>query len=187
MRVDTTRDLRHGVPSNLSLQEKDLRLFLDSLNVKLPAADPLRPDDYVVIHLDPLAATFLEADDNRAVLLAYRIKGTVFPLSIVFLRGRGELLFCHSTLLLDSYAQQTWMVPRLRTVVQEFFSRNAEGLLGSLEPSWTNAPLKGQLDCRIAWSVKPEIKIVADLFLEKLGEVPRNSSFPQCLLLQQPL
>lgn len=185
MRVTAPSGMRDA-PSNLSLQEKDLRLFLDSLNVKLPPADPSRPDDFVVIHLDPLAASFLDANDNKAVLLAYRTRGTIFPLSIVFLRGRGEFIFCHSTLLLDSYAKETWMVPRLRTAVQEFFSRDAESLLGSLEPSWTNAPLKDQLDCRIAWNAKPEMKIVVDLFLEKLGAVREIPLFPSVYYYNNP-
>jgi hypothetical protein len=182
MRVKPASDMHDG----LSVQEKDLGLFLDSLGAKVPRDDPALPDEYIVIRLDPYAASFFEAFDNKAALLAYRIRGRVFPLSMVFLKGSGEFLFCHSTLLLDSYARENWMVPLLRNAVQEFFSRDAENLLGSLDPSWTNAPLKGQLDCRIAWNVKPEMKIVTDLFLEKLGEVCEIPLFPSVYYYNNP-
>jgi hypothetical protein len=185
MRIGEPRDTHDG-PSDLSQQERDLGLFLDSLGVKLPAFDPSLSDDYAVVRLDPFAGSLLEANDNKAALLAFRLRGRAFPLSIVFLRGDGEILFCHSTLLLNSYGQETWMVPRLRQAVREFFSRDADWQLCTLEPSWTNAILKGQLDCRILWNAKPEMKIVTDLFLEKLGEVRELPLFPSVYYYNNP-
>jgi hypothetical protein len=172
--------------SNRSVQEKDLWLFLDSLNVKVPPDDPALRDGYVVVRLDPFAASLLDAKDDKAVLLAYRIQGRVFPLSIVFLKGNGEFFFCHSTLLLDSYGQENWTVPTLRKAVLEFFTQDASQLLGTLEPSWTNVPLQGQLDYRIAWNAKPEIKIIIDLFLEKFGEVCEIPLFPSVYYYNNP-
>jgi tRNA1(Val) A37 N6-methylase TrmN6 len=185
MRIGEPRDTHDG-PSDLSQQERDLGLFLDSLGVKLPAFDPSLPDEYAVVRLDPFAGSLLDANDNKAVLLAFRLRGRAFPLTIVFFRGTVDVLLCHSTLLLDSYQHKTLMVPQLRMAVREFFVGDADRQVGRLEPSWTNAPFKGQLDCRILWNAKPEMKIVTDLFLEKLGEVRELPLFPSVYYYNNP-
>jgi len=167
-------------------RESDVSLFLDFLNVKMPPVDPGLADGFVVIALDPLAASVLEANERKGVLLAFRIRGRVFPLTLVFLKGTREVLFCHSTLLCDSYGNQTWMVPQLRAAVSEFFSQDAVRALYILEPSWAGAPLTGHLDCRILWNVKPEIRIVVDLFMEKLGEVAEIPLFPSVYYYNNP-
>ncbi len=168
----------HNNPLPLSMRERDLQLFLDSLGVSLPCVDTAILDDYIVIHLEVFAAALFEANDNKAVLLAYRIQGRVFPLLIVFLRGSEEIHFCHSTLLLASYVQGNRMANLLRKVTDTFFSNDMNKMLEILEPSWMNTPLFGQLDCRIFWDTKPEIKIVTDLFLARLGKVCRIPLFP---------
>jgi hypothetical protein len=168
----------HDAPSSLSAQEKDLQLFLDSLGIKLPAFDPGLPNGYVVLPLDPPGAAWFEAIDNKAVLFAFRIQGRVYPISIIFIKAGEGALFCHSTLLLDAYGQETWMVPVLRKAVLEFFSMDADRQFAALEPSWKTVALKGQLDCRINWNLKPEIALVTDLFMEKFGEIREIPLFP---------
>jgi hypothetical protein len=165
-------------PLNFSLQERDLKLFLDSLSITLPPNDTAIFDDYIVIQLNSLSASLFEANDNKAVLLAYRIQGTVFPILIVFLRGSEEIQFCHSTLLLDSYAQGNLTAPLLRKVTDAFFSQSLGEMLKSLDPSWTNTSLFGHLDCPIFWDTKPEMSIVTDLFMETLGKVCKIPLFP---------
>ena len=166
------------IPLHLSVPERDLQLFLDSLGVTLPSVDMAIIDDYIVIQLDVLAAALFEANNNKAVLLAYRIQGRVFPILIVFLRGSEEIQFCHSTLLLDSYEQGNGTASLLRKVTDTFFSNDINKMLEILEPSWTNTPLYGQLDCGIFWDTKPEMNIVTDLFLETLGNVCTIPLFP---------
>ncbi|MDR3632128.1 MAG: methyltransferase [Desulfocapsaceae bacterium] len=167
-------------------QEKDLQLFLDSLDLKLPAEDLNLPDGFIVIPLASKAASIFEAADNKAVLLAYRNQGSVFPVSLVFLVGKPQALFCHATLLLDAYAQGNGTVPLLRKAVQEFFAQKADDLLATLEPAWVDADLVGQMDCRILWNLQPDIKIVTDLFLEKRGLVCDIPLFPTVYYYNTP-
>lgn len=108
--------IMHEVSSNPSSQEKDLKLFLNSLGVKLPVIHPTLPNGYVTTPLDPLAASLLGSRDQKAVLLCYRLDGEIFPISIFFLGGDEEVLFCHSTLPLDSYASNKEIAPLLRKV-----------------------------------------------------------------------
>ncbi|MDR3630534.1 MAG: methyltransferase [Desulfocapsaceae bacterium] len=165
-------------PPGPSTQEGDLRLFLDALGVELPQDERGHADEYLVIRLEAPAAALLEANDNTAVLLAYRVQGRVFPIFIVFLRGSDEILFCHSTLLLDAYTQGEWILPMLRGAVEDFFSKSMDDMIKALEPSWLDTPLSGQLDCRIFWNTRPEIKIVTDLFRETRGGVCTIPLFP---------
>ena len=178
--------LRHNCSLSLSTQEKDLQLFLDGLSLKLPPVDPTLPDDYMVVPLDPSAASVFEATDDKAVLLAYRTRGSVFPLSLVFLRGQQQALFCHSTLLLDAYEQGNGMVLLLRRAIENFFSREADCLLGAMEPAWTEADLTGQLDCRIYWNIQPQIPIVTDLLKEKRGRICDIPLFPTVYYYNNP-
>jgi hypothetical protein len=172
--------------SNLSAQEQDLQLFLASLSIVLPAFDAEIIDSYIVIKLDTPAASFLDANDNKAVLLAYRVQGRVFPVLIVFLKGNEEILFCHSTLLLDSYGQGDWMAPLLREAIGSFFSNDIGTMLERLDPSWLDTPLFGHLDCRIFWDTKPDLKIITDLFLARLGKVCRIPLFPGVYYYNNP-
>ncbi len=165
-------------PSQPSLQERDLKLFLDSLGITLPPADAAIFDEYIVIRLKAFAASILDANDNMASLLAYRINGFVFPILIVFLRGNTEIQFCHSTLLLDSYAQGELTAPLLRKVTDAFFSQSLTGMLEILNPSWTNISLFGQVDCPIYWDTEPEMKIITDVFMETLGRICKIPLFP---------
>ena len=169
--------MRDG-PAPLSSQESDLLLFLDSLGITLPLADPTLFDDYIIIQLNTFAASLLDANDDTAVLLAYRINGVVFPILIVFLRGDEEIQFCHSTLLLDSYVRGELTAPKLRRVTDAFFSQSFEGMLETLHPSWTNTSLFGHLDCPIYWDTEPEMAIVTDLFIKTLGKVCKIPLFP---------
>jgi len=171
---------------NSSLQEKDLQLFLDSIGVRFPPDDSTLPDDIVVIRLKPEMAALFEAHDNKAVLLAHRIQGRVFPISVIFLRENEGIQFCHSSLLLDSYAQWEHAVPVLRKAVEEFFSLDFNIILGNLEQSWIHAHLSGQLDCRIHWNIKPDMKVITDLFFEKLGEIPDIPLFPTVYYYNNP-
>jgi hypothetical protein len=168
----------HDKLLNFSIQEKDLQLFLDSLGILLPPFDIAIFDDYIVLQLDTHAASLFEANNNKAVLLGYRYQGTVFPILIVFLRGSKEIQFCHSSLLLDSYAQGILVAPVLRKVTDAFFSHPIEELMETLDPSWANTDLFGQLDCRIFWETEPEIEIVTDLLLETLGKICQIPLFP---------
>lgn len=163
---------------NFTVKERDLQLFLEALGVKLPPCDPALPDDYIIIQLDPDVAALFEASDNKAVLLAYRIKGRVFPLSLLFLRQNEKTHFCHSTFLLDSYTHGDEILPQLSKAVQELFACDCDCLLATLEPSWASASLDGQLDCRVIWNAKPDMKVVTDLLEERLGEVCVIPSFP---------
>jgi hypothetical protein len=171
---------------NLSPQEKDLQLFLDSIGVRLPADDFSKPDDYHVIRLHPEPASLFDAHENKAVLLSYRISGRVFPISVIFLKKGEGMQFCHSSLLLESYAHQEDIVPVLRQAVADFFSLDFNTILGNLEPSWIDTDLTGQLDCRIYWTAKPDMKVVSGLFLEKLGEVPDIPLFPTVYYYNNP-
>jgi methyltransferase family protein len=176
----------HDSLSDSSVAEHDLSLFLNALEVELPATDPKHPDEYVIIPLNPRVASWLDTKDGKAVLLAYRYAGIVYPVSIFFLGGDEGSLFCHSTLLLDAYAGDEYIVSRLRGITQEFFSRDADELMGTLEPLWTDATLKGQMDCRILWNMKPTLKIAVDLFLTAFGEVPDIPLFPTVYSYNNP-
>ena len=171
---------------DLSGQERDLQLLLASLDIVLPAFDPAVIDGYVVIKLTAPAASFLEANNNKAVLLAYRVQGRVFPVLIVFLRGNEEILFCHSTLLLDSYGQGDWTAPLLREITDQFFSNDIGKMLERLDPTWLDTPLFGHLDCRIFWDTKPNLKIITDLFMDTLGRVCRIPLFPGVFYYNNP-
>ena len=78
------------------------------------------------------------------------------------------------------------MVSLLRGAVQEFFSREADCLLEAMEPAWVAADLTGQLDCRIHWNSQPEIPIVTDLFMEKLGQICEIPIFPTVYYYNNP-
>jgi hypothetical protein len=171
---------------HLSIQERDLLLFLNSLGIHLPPVDPRLEDDYLVMKLPSLTASLFNANDNKAVLLAYRVQGTVFPISIVFLKGYAEILFCHSTLLLDSYSQGDGIGPTLRKATQNFFSMETNHLLEAMDPSWINAPLDGQRDCRIIWNVIPDMDVVVDLFMEKFGRIREIPVFPSVYYYNNP-
>ena len=167
-------------------QAHDLALFLASLHIEPPPDDPLLPDDYIVTKLSPESASFLQAHDNNAAFLWYRIRGKPVAVTIVFLKGEAPFSFCHSILLLDSYAGETWMVPLLRKAVEEFFGNGQALLIEKLEPSWRDAPLKDHLDCRIFWNAKPEIRIVTELFFEKFGEIREIPLFPSVYNYNNP-
>ena len=164
--------------STSSMQEGDLGLFLDSLGIELPLDDLVLADEYLVIRLNSLAASLLEANEDKAVLLSYRIHGKVFPILIVFLRGDNEILFCHSSLLLESYAQGTFILPILRGAIEGLFSKSMDDMLQTLEPSWSDTSLFGHLDCGIFWDTKPDMKIVTDILLETRGNVCAIPLFP---------
>jgi hypothetical protein len=171
---------------DLSLAEHDLALLLNALEVELLEHNGGRPDDFVVIPLDATAASCFDAKDGRVVLLCYRCGGVVYPLSLFFLGGDNGTLFCHSTLLLDSYAGQQDIARQLRAVTQEFFCRDGDALLGTLEPLWKDATLKGQRDCRIVWNMKPALKIAVDLFSAAFGDVPEIPLFPTVYAYNNP-
>jgi Methyltransferase small domain len=172
--------------SDFSDAGQDVSLFLNALEVELPASDPKQPDDYAVIRLNPRAASWLDTKDGKAVLLAYRCAGTIYPVSIFFLGGEEGTLFCHSNLLLDGYAGDEHIASRLRGITQEFFAREADDLLNALEPSWANAPLTGQMDCRILWNMKPASKIAVDLFMAAFGRVLDLPLFPTVYSYNNP-
>ena len=170
----------------MEAQEGDLALFLESIQVKAPPDNPALSDDYFVTLLAPSAASYLEASEEKAALLWYRIQGRAYPILLAFLKGREAFTFCHSILILDSYAGETWMVPLLRKAVQEFFTNDEAILLGMLESSWATSILKDHQDCRIFWNSKPEIPVVTDLFLGKLGHVPAIPLFPSVYNYNNP-
>ena len=176
----------NGDPIYLEAQANDLALFLASLNIEAPPDDPSLPDDYIVTKINPAASSFLQAHDNSAVLLWYRIQGKPLPVTIVCLKGSSPFSFCHSILLLDSYAGETLMVPLLRDAVQKFFENDEVLLLGKLNPSWENAALKDHLDCRIFWNAKPDITVVTELFLHKFGKVLEIPLFPSVYNYNNP-
>jgi SAM-dependent methyltransferase len=173
-------------PPGMSLQEQDLKLFLDTLGVKLPGPAPERPDGNVVIALGPLAASVFNSKDGRTALLGYRFQGTIFPLSIHFLSGENETLFGHSTLLLDSYAGGGAILPVLRKAMELFFSHDGGSILRNLEPAWENVTLKGQVDRRIEWHMKPTLDTVVKTCMEALGEVPDIPLFPSVYSYNNP-
>ncbi|HYA14743.1 MAG TPA: methyltransferase [Syntrophales bacterium] len=161
-----------------SIQEQDLHLFLDALGVQLPS-NPEQSEGYVVIALDSRVASLFESRDGKATLLGYRSDGRIYPLSIFFLRDDNEkVIFCHSVLILDSYAGNREIVTLLRQATQKFFSQNSEELLGTLEPSWRDADLKGHSDHRILWNMKPTLTVATDLFSVKFGTIPDIPLFP---------
>ncbi len=164
--------------SRFSDQEKDVQLFLESLGVSLLDHDKDVPDEYLFFHLNPEIASFFEARENKAVLLAYRVLGRVFPLLLAFLKGNEEIDFCYSNLLLDSYFQGTETALLLRAATDDFFSQELPVLLTRLEPSWGCIPLNGYLDCPIFWDTKPELNVVIELLKKELGEIGRIPLFP---------
>ena len=170
----------------LSPQEQDLALFLDALGVKLPDPTPGQTDGHVVIPLGRVAASTFKSKDGKLVLLGYRYNGTIFPLSIHFLSGENEILFGHSTLLLDSYKNGPAMVPVLRNALERFFKHDGNSILRNLEPSWEDTVLKGQIDCRIVWHMKPTINVAVNACMEALGEVPDIPLFPSVYSYNNP-
>ncbi len=165
-------------PGQLSSQEKDLQLFLDSLGVIFPTEGGEDCDEYMVIELDPAVGVLFEANDNKAVLLAYRMQGKVFPLFLAFLKGDDRVEFCYTALLLDSYTQGVETALILRVAAAEFFPQEIEELIEKLGLIWTGAPINGDLDCPIFWDTKPEISIITDLLVQKLGTVDEIPLFP---------
>jgi hypothetical protein len=174
------------IKSNLTLQEQDLVLFLDTLGVKLPEPKPGRYDGYVTISLGQVAASVFKSNDNKTVLLGYRHKGTIFPLSIHFLTGKNEILFGHSTLLLDAHGNDPSIAPTLKTAMERFFAQEGTSVLRRLEPSWEGVLLKGQADCRIVWHMKPAIDVAIKACREALGEVPDIPLFPSVYSYNNP-
>ena len=164
--------------SHLTLQEKDLKDFLGTLGFQLPADSPNLPDEYVILPLGTAAASVFKGRDGKAVLLGYRLDEITYPLSILFLSGEVEVLLGHSTLLLDAYSTGMHVLPRLQEAIRQFFSQDANVTLGALEKTWVNAPLKGQVDYRIAWQMQPTLPIAVDLFVRKKGTVPEIPLFP---------
>jgi hypothetical protein len=169
-----------------SQQERDLALFLETLGIKLPGPAPIRPDGHVVIALGPLAASVFNSKDGKTVLLGYRFHGTIFPLSIHFLSGEGETLFGHSTLLLDSYAAGEAIRTVLRKATELFFSHDGSSILRNLEPTWENVSLKGHVDRRIEWHMKPTLDVAVKICMEALGEVPDIPLFPSVYSYNNP-
>lgn len=176
----------NGTVSGLSIQEQDLALFLDALGIKLPAPSPQRSDGHVIISLDQAAASAFKSRDGKASLLGYRYKGTIFPLSIHFLTGDNDIMFGHSTLILDSYGRDQSIIPVLRDAVENFFSHEGNSILLNLEPSWDGILLKGQTDCRIMWQMKPTISVAVNSCKEALGEVPDIPLFPSVYPYNNP-
>ena len=174
------------IESGSSLQEKDLALFLESLGSKLPTIVEEKPDGYVVLPLSPVAASTFESRDNKVVLLGYRINGRTYPLSIHFLSGDEKILFGHSTLLLDSYGSDGSVSLALKEAMTRFFSHDGKMVLRTLEPSWENASLTGQDDRRIAWHVKPTLRIAVEVLTAALGMVPEIPIFPSVYFYDNP-
>lgn len=162
---------------SLSMQEKDLALFLEALGMRLPAPSIGRADGYVVVALGEVAGRAFKSND-KTVLLGYRYKGKIYPLSIHFLREDRETRFGHSTLLLGSYGDGPAINPVLRSALERFFARDGKSILRDLEPSWENVSLKDHVDCRIDWRMKPTLKVAVDLCREVLHEVPEIPLFP---------
>jgi hypothetical protein len=172
--------------SDLSNQEQDLAIFLEALGVKLPKPAPERADGYAVISLGPLAAWVFKSQDGRTVLLGYRYKGKIYPLSIHFLFGENPILFGHSVLLLESYKNDKTIVTVLRKALGQFFNHTENQILKNLEPSWENICLTGHYDNRIAWDAKPTLSIVVKTCLETIGEVPTIPLFPSVYPYDNP-
>lgn len=171
---------------HLTLQEKDLKDFLCTLGVQFPAYSQNLPDGYVISPLGALAALVFKSRDGKAVLLGYRLDEITYPLSILFLSGEDEALLGHSTLLLDSYSTGMHVLPRLQEAIKLFFSQDADATLGALEKSWVNVPLKGQMDCRILWQMKPTLQVAVDVFVQKMGNVPEIPLFPSVYSYNNP-
>jgi len=172
--------------NSLSIQEQDLAFFLDALGVKLPGPALERADGHVVIPLGPVAAATFKSKDGKTVLLGYRHQGTIFPLSIHFLSDENEILFGHSTLLLDSYESGPAINSVLRKAMELFFAHDEKSILRILEPSWEGVLLKGQVDCRIVWHMKPTLGVAVNTCMEALGEVPDIPLFPSVYSYNNP-
>ena len=177
-RFKSGANLPQAVASDLSLQEQDLALFLNSLEVPYPALDPTHSNGYVVMAMEAQAASWFASKDGKVVLLSYRFDGNLYPISIFFLGGNEGTTFCHSSLILESYGHDEKIAPRLRQATQEFFAKEPDDLLGALEPAWVKAAITGQLDCRIFWNLKPAFEPVVDLFSGRFGEVADIPLFP---------
>jgi hypothetical protein len=86
-------NIMHENLSNLSFAEHDLGLFLNALEVELPADNPEHPDDFVVIPLNPLIASYFDSQDGKVVLLCYRCDGNVYPISLFSSAETAEVFF----------------------------------------------------------------------------------------------
>jgi hypothetical protein len=174
------------ISADLSFQEKDLLLFLNALEIKLPAFDPHLPNEYIVNRLDQRAASVFESKDGRAVMLSYRYEGYTYPISILFITGEKDISFGHSTLLLDFYTNNKEAACRLRNATWEFFSQNEKHILEILEPAWINLAMKELSDHRIWWDMKPTLKIATDLIKSSFGQVPEIPLFPSVYSYNNP-
>ena len=172
------------VPS-LSMQEKDLALFLEALGLRLAAPSIGSADGYVVVALGEVAARAFKSKD-KTILLGYRYNDKIFPLSIHFLQEDRETQFGHSTLLLDSYGDGPAINRVLRSALERFFARDGKSILRDLEPSWENVSLKDHVDCRIDWRMKPTLKVAVELCREVLHEVPEIPLFPSVYPYNNP-
>lgn len=164
--------------SHQSAKEKDLQLFVESLGVHFQEEGDKGSNEYIVIQLDPAVGVLFEANNNKAVILAYRVQGKVFPLFLAFLKGEDKIEFCYTTLLLDSYSQGIETALTLSVAAAEFFPQEIEELIKKLGLIWTGTPINGDLDCPIFWDTKPEISIITDLLVQKLGTVDEIPLFP---------
>ena len=163
--------------TSLPAQEQDLQLFLEALGVTLPVHED-GDDEYIVIPLTPAVSSLFEANDDAAVVLTYRMRGKLFPLLLAFLKGVGEVDFCSTTLLLESYSQGIETASILRTAIEEFFPQEIDVLLDKLGLARTGPPLHGHLDFPIFWNIEPDISVVTDLLMQKLGKIDKIPLFP---------
>jgi hypothetical protein len=170
----------------LSAQEMDSRLFLEALGVGFPIVTQNQDGEFALIPITSPAISFLKARNRIAGLLCYYSNGAWCPLSLLFLRGASEFVFCHSTLILDDYTGDPDRVTLLRRKTTEFFAGHPEAFLLKLWPDWNTLNLKGQEDCRILWLSKPTLPAVTKVYLEKLGSVPELPLFPSTYSYNNP-
>ena len=95
-----------------------------------------------------------------------------------FSRETKKIQFCHTILLLDSYFQGIETATILRAAAADFFPEQIEELLEKLGLTWIGTPLHGQIDYPIFWDTKPDISIVTELLVQKLGTVDKIPLFP---------
>lgn len=170
----------------LSVQEMDCRLFLETLGVCFPIVPQNQDGEFALIPLDSPQVSFLQTRNGIAGLLCYCADRTCFPLSLLFLKGKSEFVFCHSTLLLDNYTGDPNRVALLRQKTTEFFAGHPETFLLKVWPDWSTLALKGQEDCRILWHTKPTLPVATKVYLEKMGSVPELPLFPSTYSYNNP-
>jgi hypothetical protein len=170
----------------LSAQEMDCRLFLETLGLGFPIAPQNQDGEFALVPLCSPSISFLQTRDGIAGLLCYCASGTWIPLSLLFLKGNTEFVFCHSTLLLDSYTGAPDMAALLRQKTTEFFAGRPGDFLSKLWPDWNTLALKGQEDCRILWLTKPTLPVATKVYLEKRGSVPDLPLFPSTYSYNNP-